>query len=67
MRAGRRLRRLELAALQRFFAMMTRRDCEYYQRLLDRIIEHGLESVSAEHRERAAVIHLLFTGEHLCD
>jgi hypothetical protein len=66
-KAERRLRRLELATFQRFLATTTRRDCDYYLRLLRHLIAHGPDSVSAEHRERAAALHLLVTGELLCN
>jgi hypothetical protein len=66
MRAERRLRRLERAALQRRVDLMGARELRYYLDLLERIRRDGLESVDPADRERAVALVLLGAGATQC-
>jgi hypothetical protein len=62
-RAERRVRRLERAALQLWLELIGPQELVYYRRLLRRIERDGFDSVSPEHQERAVALFSLVSGE----
>jgi hypothetical protein len=66
-RAERRVRRLERAALQLWLDLIGPQELVYYRRLLRRIERDGFDSVSPEHQERAVALFSLVSGESACE
>ena len=61
-RAERRVRRLERAALKLWLELIEPQELVYYQRLLRRIDRDGIESVAPEHQDRAVALLALVSG-----
>jgi hypothetical protein len=66
MRAERRLRRLERAALELWLKLITPQELVYYRRLARRVERDGLDSVAPEHQERLLALMSLVAGESVC-
>jgi hypothetical protein len=65
-RAERRVRRLERAALQLWLGLIEPQELVYYRRLVRRVERDGLDSVAPEHQERLLALMSLVAGESVC-
>ena len=65
-RAERRVRRLERAALQLWLGLIEPQELVYYRRLVRRVERDGLDSVAPEHQERLLALMSLVSGESVC-
>jgi hypothetical protein len=65
-RAERRVRRLERAALQLWLDLITPQELVYFRRLVRRVERDGLDSVAPEHQEKLLALMSLVAGESVC-
>jgi hypothetical protein len=65
-RAERRVRRLERAALKLWLELIEPQERVYYQRLVRRVERDGLDSVAPEHQDRLFTLMSLVSGESVC-